>query len=225
MMDTPYSQQIEQIKKKLLEAKAIDKDCLVFGASAHKYELHPPATITQVEYFETKYGIRLPKCYRAFVLHVGNGGESYQNSGAGPYYGIYMLGDHLDALVDGDPKVFLKNNCQLKPNMTAKEWEELTKILENDTISDEDYYLEFSKIHGGILPLGSQGCTYLYGLILNGPFEGKVVNLEMSGEYVPLFTSDRNFLDWYERWLDEIISGKLIKKSPSWFGYPQKEEG
>ncbi|MBO0321188.1 SMI1/KNR4 family protein [Muricauda sp. CAU 1633] len=220
-MDTPHSQQIGRIKKKLLEAKTIDKDCLVFGASAHKYAMHSPATISQVESFEATYGIQLPECYRAFKLHVGNGGTSYQNSGAGPYYGIYTLGDHLDTLVYEDPKIFLKNNCCLYPKMKDAQWKKLTKILDEDGLSDEVYYEEFTKIYGGILPLGTQGCTYVHGLLLNGPHKGKVVNLEMSADQKPFFAPDTTFLDWYERWLDEIISGKLIKKSPSWFGYTQ----
>lgn len=221
MTNTPHFHQIGRIKKKLIEAKQIDKDCLVFGASIHKYEMHPPATICQVEAFETTYEVQLPDCYRAFVLHVGNGGTSYQNSGAGPYYGIYTLGHHLNALVYEDPRIFLKNNCCMHPDMTNTQWKELTKILDEDGLSDEVYYEEFAKIYGGILPLGSQGCTYLHGLVLNGPYKGKVANLEMSADQKPFFAPDTNFLDWYERWLDEIISGKLIKKSPSWFGYTQ----
>ncbi|NRA92768.1 MAG: SMI1/KNR4 family protein, partial [Psychroserpens sp.] len=35
----------------------------------------------------------------------------------------------------------------------------------------------------------------------------------------PRFAFEKNFLDWYERWLDEIISGDLMIDSPSWFGY------
>jgi hypothetical protein len=214
------SPQIVRIKKKLPKAKHVDKKFLVFGAAAHKYELHPPATISQVEAFEEIHGVQLPDCYRAFVLQVGNGGASYQNSGAGPYYGIYPLGDHLDTLVYGNPKAFLKNVCLLSPKMTDAEWRNLTKALEEDNLSDKAYYLEFAKIYGGILPLGSQGCTYVHGLVLNGPHKGKVVNLEMSADQKPSFAPYASFLDWYEHWLDEIISGKLIKKAPSWFGYP-----
>ncbi len=219
MTNTPNFHQIGRIKKKLMGAKQIDKDCLVFGASAHKYQIHPPAPISQIKAFESTYRISLPECYRAFVLHIGNGGTSYQNSGAGPYYGIYTLGDHLDALVYGDPKIFLKNDCRLYPNMTDAQWKNLTKILDEDGLSDKVYYEEFAKIFGGILPLGSQGCTYVHGLLLNGPHKGKVVNLEMAAESKPKFAPGNNFLDWYERWLDEIISGKLIKRSSSWFGY------
>jgi hypothetical protein len=36
---------------------------------------------------------------------------------------------------------------------------------------------------------------------------------------MPKFTYEANFLDWYERWTDEVISGDLQTKSASWFGY------
>lgn len=35
----------------------------------------------------------------------------------------------------------------------------------------------------------------------------------------PQFAFERNFLDWYERWLDEVISGELVRDESSWFGY------
>jgi hypothetical protein len=45
------------------------------------------------------------------------------------------------------------------------------------------------------------------------------VNLSSDGG-CPKFTFEDHFLDWYERWLDEVISGELITDDkPSWFGY------
>ncbi|MEZ4809665.1 MAG: SMI1/KNR4 family protein [Allomuricauda sp.] len=218
-----YSEQIHRIKEKLSEAKEADSSYRVFGAGNHKYKLYPPVSQSSVEVFEKEYRVHLPECYRAFVLNVGNGGISYQDSGAGPFYGIYALGDHLNELVYGDPKAFLVKNFLLSPEMSETTWENLTKTLWDEYISNEDYYTELGKIYGGIMPLGAQGCTYLHGLVLNGPFRGRVLNLDMAAEQKPQFTYESNFLDWYERWLDEIISGKLITISPSWFGYAKPE--
>ena len=134
-----YSEQIESIKRKLIEAEKSDKKLKVFGAENHKYIIHKTATEEEVNTFEKKYKIELPNCYKTFLLNIGNGGDSYKNSGAGPFYGIYPLGQNVDELI-----------CERnKPN----------------------------------------------------------------------FTFELNFLDWYERWLNEIISEDLIKDSPSWFGY------
>ncbi|WP_421824068.1 hypothetical protein [Flagellimonas oceanensis] len=46
-----------------------------------------------------------------------------------------------------------------------------------------------------------------------------IINLDRGELSPPKFSEDTNFLNWYERWLDEIISGKLITTSPSWFGH------
>jgi hypothetical protein len=51
-----------------------------------------------------------------------------------------------------------------------------------------------------------------------------VVNLDLEFNK-PSFTYEDNFLDWYERWLDEIISGDLLADGPSWFGYSMAGDG
>ena len=109
----------------------------------------------------------------------------------------------------------------MTPEMTTEEWAEMTKKLVEDDLSDEAYDEEEGKLYGGILPLGSQGCTYLHGLILNGPHCGKVVNLDQDFQK-PIFSHEADFLDWYERWLDEVISGDLLNESAGWFGYTKK---
>lgn len=213
-----YSDQIERIKSKLLLAKKADKSLKVFGASSHQYSINKPATIDDILVIEKKYAIHLPDCYKAFILQFGNGGTAYANSGAGPFYGIYPLGEYVDELIDENTEKYLKNNCILYPKMTDQDWENITLKIEDDAISDDDYTKELGRIYGGILPIGSQGCTYLHGLVLNGEHRGKVVNLSLD-HYKPIFTFENNFLDWYERWLDEVISGDLLIDSPTWFGY------
>lgn len=214
-----YTDQIKRIKEKLLEAKKADRNFKVFGADRHKYLINNPTTIESVVEFETKYSIKLPDCYKSFILEFGNGGQGWQNSAAGPFFGIYPFGENVDELIYENTEKYLKNECVIIPKMTDDFWKSLTKnIEENDEISDEDYEIELGKLWGGILPIGSQGCTYLHGIVLNGQYKGKVVNLDMDRQK-PNFTYETNFLNWYERWLDEVISGELIKDTPSWFGY------
>lgn len=216
---TYYTDQIQRIKDKLLEAKKADKNLKVFGADRHKYIINKPTTLKSVMEFETKYSITLPDCYKAFVLEFGNGGIGWQNSAAGPFFGIYALGENINELIYENIEKHLKNECIIVPKMTDDFWKSLTKnIDENDEISDEEYEIELGKLWAGILPIGSQGCTYLHGIVLNGQFKGRVVNLDMDRQK-PQFAYEVNFLDWYERWLDEVISGDLIKDTPSWFGY------
>jgi hypothetical protein len=85
-------------------------------------------------------------------------------------------------------------------------------------IPDEDYERELGKVYAGLLPIGSQGCTYLHALVLNGTHAGRVVNMDFE-HGKPKFAFERNFLDWYERWLDEVITGDLAQDGPTWFGY------
>jgi len=202
-----------------MAAKRADGNLKVFGASRHQYHLNQPVSEKEVLAFEKKYDVQLPLCYKAFLTEVGNGGNSFAHSAAGPFYGIYPLGENVDELIYENTEKYLKQDCVLYPKMTQSYWKELTRqVEENEAISDEDFEKELGKIYGGILPIGSQGCTYIHGIVLNGPYKGRIVNLDIDRQK-PHFAFENNFLDWYERWLDEVISGELIRDSPSWFGY------
>ena len=216
MMD--HSQQITRIKSKLIEAAKVDKELKAFGASSHAYMMNDPIELEELLSFEEKYSIHIPDCYRAFLLQVGNGGKSHADSGAGPFYGIYSLGSGVDELIFENTEKYIKNECILNPELSEEDWERITAKIEDDNISDEEYDRELGRIYGGILPLGSQGCRYLHGIILNGEFKGKMVNFNPDHQK-PKFTFEKNFLDWYERWLDEVISGDLLVDKAHWFGY------
>lgn len=73
----------------------------------------------------------------------------------------------------------------------------------------------------GVYTLGEQGCSNYHGLTLTGAARGKVVNLDIEyyAEKPPKFAFEDNFLNWYERWLDEVISGVLVQNKGYWFGY------
>lgn len=216
-----FSDQIQRIKVKLSVAKRKDKKLRVFGSSSHKYQISTPVSVAEIKQFENKCNIKLPCCYRTFLIEVGNGGISYMKSGAGPYYGIFPLGKNIDDLVENAER-HLSKDCVIHPELNDEEWTKLNKNIDSDNdISDEDFEIERSKIFGGILPIASQGCTYISGLILNGLQRGRILNLDFDFQK-PSFAYESNFLDWYERWLDEVILGKLFE-SPSWFGYGKRE--
>jgi SMI1 / KNR4 family (SUKH-1) len=216
---TKYDEQIKRIKAKLLEAKKADKKFEVFGANRHQYHLNEPASEQEIVAFEKKYNIQLPECYRAFVSVVGNGGMSSSDSGAGPFYGIYPLDGYVDELVYDNAELYLQNKCVIYPKMPDDYWTTLNENIEdNEDISDENYDKELGKIYGGMMPLGSQGCSFLHAIVLNGEYCGRIVNLSLERNK-PNFAFENNFLDWYERWLDEVIAGELTKDAPAWFGY------
>ena len=226
-------EQLERIQQKLAQAKAADKDLEVFGASSHKYHLNPPVTEAEVLAFEKKYGVSLPEDYRAFVQTIGDANAQKLETMAGPYYGLSAFGTQVDDLLYEDSEIYLKAPCALSPDMTQEEWEKLSAPLELDDFEDdeeegyvievEDNYIEeCGKVFGGLLPLGSQGCAYYHALVLNGKYAGRVVNVNWD-LLKPVFAFETNFLDWYERYLDEVISGQLMDDRPTWFGYHRGE--
>ena len=226
-------EQLQRIQQKLAQAKAADKDLEVFGASSHKYHLNPPVSEAEVLAFEEKYGVRLPECYRAFMLTIGDAKAKKLDFIAGPYYGLYAFGTQVDDLLYEGSEIYLKAPCALSPDMTQEEWESLSDpLLTDEEEEDEEegyvievedkYFAERAKVFGGLLPLGSQGCTYYQALVLNGKYAGRVVNVDLDLAQ-PKFAFETNFLDWYERYLDEVISGQLIDDSPTWFGYHRGE--
>ena len=219
-------EQLHRIQQKLAQAKAADKDLQVFGASSHKYHLNPPVSEAEVLAFEEKYGVQLPECYRAFMLTVGDAKAKKSDFIAGPYYGLYAFGTSLDSLLYEKIETYLKAPCNLSPDMTQEEWETLSDPLlpseEEEEEDDDKYFAERAKVFGGLLPLGSQGCTYEHALVLNGKYAGRVVNVDLDLAQ-PKFAFETNFLDWYERYLDEVISGQLMDDSPTWFGYHRGE--
>ena len=226
-------EQLQCIQRKLSQAKAADKDLEVFGASSHKYHLNPPVSEAEVLAFEKKYGVRLPECYRAFMLTIGDAKAKKLDFIAGPYYGLYAFGTQVDDLLYEGSEIYLKAPCALSPDMTQEEWETLSDpLLTDEEEEDEEegyvievedkYFAERVKVFGGLLPLGSQGCTYYHALVLNGKYAGRVVNVDLDLAQ-PVFAFETNFLDWYERYLDEVISGQLLDKRPTWFGYHRGE--
>jgi hypothetical protein len=193
LIKTPFDEQLQRIKDKLTQARSADEDCMGFAAETHEYLLNVPATEEEVSAFEDRYSVQLPSSYRSFLLVVGNGGIGYGNSGAGPEYGIYPLGHGIDDLVSNDGGNYLRNDCLIDPDITMEKWKSLQ---------------ERSKLFGGMLPLGSQGCSYIHAIVLNGPHKGCVVNLDFGCCIPPIFALEANFLDWYEKWLDKVIERK-----------------
>ena len=219
-------EQLLRIQQKLAQAKAADKNLEVFGADAHQYHLNPPVSEAEVLAFEKKYGVQLPECYRAFMLTIGDAKAKKSDFIAGPYFGLYAFGTSVDSLLYEKIETYLKAPCNLSPDMTQEEWETLSDPLlfseEEEEDDDDKYFAERAKVFGGLLPMGSQGCTYEHALVLNGKYAGRVVNVDLDLAQ-PKFAFEANFLDWYERYLNEVISGQLIDDRPTWFGYHRGE--
>ena len=157
MPRVPKPAWVGKLRNQLGRARERDPDFSRFGAYSHKYQLNPPAPEEGIAAFEGRFGISLPEGYRNFLLLLGNGG-------AGPFYGLYSLGE-------AEP-------CRLP-----------------------DYS------DGAVLPLGTQGCTLMTGLVLDGPDRGKVIYYDEDQGGPPVLMREPDFLTWYERWTREVIAG------------------
>lgn len=212
--------QINRIKDKLFTIKDYDKTYNVFGADAHQYTIGETVSEQQIKNFEQEYAVSLPEAYVAFLTQIGNANvaeEAYANSAAGPYYGIYPLGECLGDLGIEEVRRYLSYPCQLRLDMTEEQWIALSESTREDNVSDEIYDERIGTLFGGLLPIGTQGCAITTCLILTGEYKGRIVYL--NEDYQPIFAYENSFLDWYERWLDEIISGDLVSDNAGWFGY------
>ena len=195
----PFAVQIERIRRKRLLAAQSPGADEVFGASSHRYRLNEPLTHAELDTLEQEWGVTLPEDFAAFVTAVGNGGPgSY--GGAGPYYGIYAVDE-----MDPDP-VRLRQPAKLKPDRSWDAGEPADPSVWNEDLDDDAYDEALSDLMRGTLTIGTMGCSSEMLLIVSGEHRGRVVYLDT--EYLkPFFVYEKNFLDWYERWLDEVIAG------------------
>lgn len=156
---------------------------------------------------------------------MGNGGPGYNGSAAGPYYGIYGVDDRVGR--DWHQQA-VAQACILSPGMSEADWKALVASLGlGGDLDDQAHEEALDTLLGGLLPVGSQGCSYHHCLVVNGPHAGRVVNVDWELSAPPVFAFESDFLAWYERWLDEVIAGDLLQKGPTWFGYtrggPERE--
>lgn len=209
----------EDVRKKLELLKSLDKKLKKFGASSHRYELNRCLQERQIKKIESKYGMRLPDDYRHFISNVGNGG-------AGPYHGLFKLGEHDDGFsftkwdkgyLLGDPSAPFKykRRWNLPKSFWNKEPDEST--LEEDDYDDAmDRWNELEEqeywrpsIMDGAIPICHLGCAYRQWLVISGHEGGNIWcddRADRGGLY-PLLRGKRrvDFTLWYTMWLDDCL--------------------
>lgn len=192
----------------------------VFGAEFHGFKLNPPVSEAAVRKFEVKHRIRLPEDYRGFLIHLGNGG-------AGPFYGVFKMGEMDDGFAfqkwkEGDgfvgvlsepfPHTAAWNDLGGEPEETDDE-EEYEKALE----AFDERYWNPANVNGAI-PVCHEGCAYRDWLIVTGPEAGHMwhdARTDQAG-LRPISIGKKKritFLDWYVHWLNEALA-KLPKPRP-----------
>jgi hypothetical protein len=224
--DATVLAQLVAILGKLEQARRLPDRQDEFGVSEHQFRLNAPLAEAEVAAFEERHGVRLPDDYRLFLLLAGNGG-------AGPYYGIAPLSE-WDYWFEEEAESpgFLASPCPLAPAPALLQaWHaaaERAKQRSQGSIQPgASPGVEWSQFvpgnweawgHGTI-HICDQGCTFSARLIVSGEARGRIVYLDSQGWNPPYFVRDRNFLDWYERWLDTFLTGRPL----GWFGLDNPE--
>ncbi|MFD0686172.1 HEAT repeat domain-containing protein [Actinomadura fibrosa] len=184
----PIGIRLERVAAKLAALRRADGESGPRAVPA----LGPPLAAERVAAFERRNGVRLPGAYRAFLTMIGNGGP-------GPYQG-------LDAL---DPDLAdrqLAGEFPYDPDDLPGTW------------TQEMSALGFWKPYRGTLPLARhhrmewayhETAEPVSMLVLSGPGRGRVVMVDRCEEYFPpVYHPARDFLAWYEEWLDARAAGE-----------------
>jgi len=202
MTTTVRSEQLESIKSKLEQAAKKDTALKVFGSDEHQYKIHEPAAQDDVR--EEEFGVSLPEEYVAFITTIGNGGPG-NYGGAGPYYGIYELGEFGYMEIDS---YTMSLDPVIRSSITQNIWDDLIAFTGSGELIDgsEAYDKKYNELFAGLMTVGTMGCNGQMMLVLNGRDRGRVVYINQD-LYLPKFSPEKGFLDWYENWLDKLIAG------------------
>jgi len=144
--------------------------------------LNSPLSQASIAKFEHETRVSLPDGYREFLLHVGDGGDGP------PDYGMLPMG--LNPMWNEPATVSIANMQRAFP--FTEYW-----VWEYDDERDEDRY---AQTFDGNLNLGTDGCAMHWLLIINGSERGQIWNWSDVG--IQPCSPKREFLDWYEYWLD-----------------------
>lgn len=208
--NTTVTDQIRRINEKLDRLRNRDTAFETFGASSHHYELRQPLTEDAVAAWERDHGVSLPNGFRAFLLHLGDGG-------AGPEYGVYSLEHATKESAD-----YRNDLAGLFPITAAH----AARIIERRR-DEYRYHVEDLPVSlPGVLCIHHAGCHHYHFLVLTGELRGTVWYGGM-GWCPSVGRGDRpqSFLDWYEAWLDRSLSPGVLRDTDAVFDHPDDVTG
>jgi len=203
------------IKRALLRLRSARGIREVFGANGHMFILNPTLSEAEVRTFETQHEITLPTDYRKFLLRIGNGG-------AGPYYGVFPLGQMDDM---NGMRPWLENDGFVGVLSEAfaltSAWNDLTGMPSEDVMDDEEgeYEKQFDQFQNrywraslmnGALPICHEGCALRIWIVVTGEQAGQLwrdrraefmgVERVLAADGTPA-----TFSRWYNEWLESAI--------------------
>lgn len=167
---------------------------------------NPPLTEELIAEFERTHGVPLPAQYRAFLIHIGNGGqwplirqEPFTGYGPDPWRNWDIkpaaIGEpfpHRDAWNDPSGEPIWDRNRETEPGYEEE--------YERQLYAWGDVYFRPALTNGAI-PLRDHGCARYSWLVVTGPSAGRVwfdCRVDRLGLY-PITNEDGirvGFLDW-----------------------------
>lgn len=192
----------------------------VFGADGHHFKLTSPLSESTVIAFEHHHNISLPGDYRNFISQISNGG-------AGPYYGIFPLGQMdgtgytLQAWQEADGFV----GVLAEPFSLRGAWNDLSGMPAEDLLERDEgeyerrmeafdkKYWDGSRMNGAI-PICHQGCALRVWLVITGDESGHLWE-DCRADYTGLSPvtlkdgSRATFSSWYTEWLADALQMTL----------------
>lgn len=188
-LDEKERAQIARIQQKIPLICARDPHCALFGAQRWKYQWPELAREETLSAWEHQHGVRLPRAYRLFLRYIANGGPCYAS-------GLYPL---EETSIAGNLHEASPLPCQLTAQDVAL-WQDIPPY------DDEGRH----PLYNGLLGIGLDN---IY-LVVTGQYRGRLLrsNLSVWGDD-PFstdsftFIGDTDFLNWYERWQDDLLAG------------------
>ena len=206
MIDT-----LDRIAEKVRRARA--RDARPFGAETSGiHPLHPPLAEDEVAAVEARLGVALPEEYRGFITRVGDGG-------AGPAYGMFRLSSALrEAKADAHPGLLAAPFPHTEHYNPDKDPAVISFWDRADAgeVTEEEEDMQGLREAAGTLPLCDEGCGYTHLLVVTGPTRGTMW-IDSRGADAGFIPLGATFLEWYERWIDDVLAGG---RGTWWFGEP-----
>ena len=194
-----------------------DPQRTVFGSSHHQYHLQEPVSAADLLAFDAHHRIALPDDYRTY-LEAGNGI-------AGPFYGVFPLGEVDDNGSETVPfeasnlmgrldRPFLKTQAWNLPSADLQppeipagvSDEEEQRLLDAYDSRLENTYWSPS-VMDGCIPISHRGCALRVWLAVNGPMAGTIWNDDRADDRGLYPVRDRSgqamtFAQWMAVWLE-----------------------
>ncbi len=148
--------------------------------------LNAPISELAVQEFEQAHGIQLPDGYREFLMRVGNGGDGP------PCYGLGELGAPANDMRPDEVRRWTELRDIQKPFPFTRYW-----VWDEGQTTDEG---SEDQVKYGSIYVGNDGCGAYWHLIITGPERGNVWMIAFEG--IQPACPKRDFLTWYEDWLD-----------------------